>query len=419
MKKKSSILIVLIILLIPFIVNAKEQSAIGQASYDVIVVNPKGVETYTYEENLEVYETIDSGTIIIIQDQEKIGNDVYLYGTIKDTPITIYVKESDVYKLYEEVETSDKIVKKADTKIPFKVATSKGVPVLKGPADGYDEKGILASGTVGTYEYYLPDSKYIYINSGELSGWVDGSESKLYYKDRGSIITVEEIELSCAKVPPNTLLESPWYTEEEIGSVLLEYKNCSELWYYKDSKQIVPILEKPVKKYVQKEIRLYNRIGGQSLLTIKEGTRIKILSEIYKNEKPIDRDMPASYYYVQVGEDKGWIEDSNGLLTDKLEEEEEEEPPKEIIDDSKDEETEAEKTLREEAEKQKRNREAATARKEKIKNTIVTCIVGGVLISLVVVIIMVLANKKKKKKQEAAQKAPQEEIEVLDLNEKD
>jgi hypothetical protein len=32
---------------------------------------------------------------------------------------------------------------------------------------------------------------------------------------------------------------------------------------------------------------------------------------------------------------------------------------------------------------------------------------------------MVLANKKKKKKQEAAQKAPQEEIEVLDLNEKD
>ena len=448
MKKKNNILILLLILLTPFIIKAEEEPSAEPVSYDVIVVEPKGIDTYTYEEErLGLYEHVDSGTIIIVQEEETIGKDKYLYGTIKDSPITIYVKSSDVRKLDEEFKTSDSIAKKADTKIAFKVATYKGVSVLAGPVEGYKEKGTLESGAVGTYEYYIPDTGYIYISSGELTGWVDGSDSQLYYKDRGSLITIEEIELTCAKIPPNTIIESPWYTEEKIGNVLLEYKNCSELWSYKDSKKVLPILDKAVKKYVQKETKLYNRIGGQSLLTIKEGTRIKVLSELYKNEQPIDRDKPASYYYVQIGDDKGWIEYTDGLLTDKLEEEEEVEPPKDIVDDSEEKLTDKEQALKEEAERQKKNREAVAAKKEKIKNTIVTCLVGGILLTLLAIVVAVLINKKKKKQpmqqqmqpvagqqpqqgqqpmqqpvdgqQPVPQPAPpQEEIEVLDLNEK-
>ena len=414
MKKKYSLLILLLVFIIPYIVKA-DVPTVDLEIYEGVVINSEGADIYQYEDDeLTKYKHVEYDTKIEVYYEETIKDVKYSVGKIDGEGTDLFIKYDEILILEDEVQPTNKIVSKLPTKIPYRVAATEGLKMYKGPSIHYDEVGEIPSGTVGSYQYYVKNSYYVYVESGETKGWINYDKSQIYIKDRGSLITAGEIKLSCATVPPNTLLESPWYTDSESGNVLIEYKNCTELWYYKNG-NVAELLETPEKKYLQRDLKLYNRIGGQTLVTIKEGEKVKVLSELYENKNTIDSDKPTTYYYVQYKDDKGWIEFEKGYLSNKQKEDEPDIGTGADIEDKPDEESPEEKALREEAERQKGVRQANADKKQKINNIISICVVAGIAISLGAVATIVFINKKKKKKQTIQ---PQEEIEVLDMNEK-
>ena len=407
MKKLLNKFFFLLILLLPYIVKADMGAPILR-QYEVVVTNEEGIDTYTYSGGYQKDGHLDKDTKITIDYEETSGSETYLH--YEDG----YVLASDVRVLNEEVKPTDDGVVKLEKAGQYKVSTSQGVSVRKGPSKVYDEITTLPEGTEGKYQYVIEFGTYIYIEKDDIKGWIDISNANVYVKNNTKYVTATEIKLSCTTIPPSTQIDNPWQTDDWTKKVLLEYNNCNELYTLNKMGPLVSLNSKATIVYATKEIKLYNRVGGKVISTIPIDGKIKSLSYLYLDDSQVDSDDAKTYLYVEYNKQKGWIENEYDSLSDKKSTDDEEEPTTELIDDSTTEESEEEKQKNKEArEALEEESKLKEQNKKDSRNVVLICVIVGVAVALAAITTIVLINKKKKNKQPEP-----EQPEVLDMNEK-
>lgn len=350
--KKGIKLLLAVLLLLPIFVFA-DSVAPDYISYDVEVLKDEGIDYYDYKGASEGVATghLDKGTRLTIEFTVTYNGENYLYTTYDKK--AIYVKATDVVAIGEIDIDAHSVI---DTKEENKVKITDEVIVRKGPAESFPEAGRIKNAET-TYRYAISPPTYIYVDYNGIKGWIDANSEGITY-GFSDIILFEETSGKCGTIPKSTVLEDIWSMGFYDDEVELKYNKCTFTTNLSKMKY-AKLLD--VKKVYRINYKRSFYSDDDKDIILNKGDEITVLSSEYNG-----------YYYVDAGEDKGWLE----------------------IDLEK--ESTYVKDLKEEV-KQKKNHEED----EKDTNVVVlTCVVGGVAFALGAIVTLILINRKKQVKKE-------------------
>ena len=375
MKKRFNLLLLLFLLLIPFIAKA-DMSAPLVRSYEAIVIKVDGVDYYELNTNWSFSKKghLDKDTKILIE-YEMTEDDVVYLSFSKDGDY-YYVESNDVKPLEGEVKPDSDGVEKLDSKQIIRIEAKDGVLVKKGPSVAYETVGTLKKGTEATYRYEISESGYIYVDVGDVKGWILTLEGAVLFYG-GDYILANDIELTCGKVPANTILKNVWYTDVWSGDVLVEYNDCKDYYHwFKDPNFVV--YGSYISGKASEEIIIYEKPNMEKQIgIIAKDTKVSLYSENYYADE-YDPDV-IPMVYVEASDKKGWIASDENELYDV-----------ERIKDEKEEVVEVEEPKEKETDKKE-------SKKWDTKTIVIVCVVGALAFALGAIATIVLVNRKNKK----------------------
>ena len=387
--KKIKLLLVFILLLIPCMVKA-DMSAPSLKPYDMVVIAPEGIDYYDYQGNVMGHLNKDDKVTIKMEyggryDVEPEGVD-RIYQLNDLTGLVLLKEELTPQDLIDEgyIDGEGKngiVFKKASSSNGALVYASDGVDVRKGPSSAYAKVGHLDEGTTIKYLYSLGGSSetHIYIDSNGVKGWIDILDGKVLLQNTTKFITYKEIELSCTKIPKNTILSPKYISDVWSHKALVEYGNCKDLYnYFRGTEGLVMLTNN---NYIANaELDIYEEYGngGEKVGTIPADANFIVMGNASQQGNPLGD------LYVSYDGKKGWIRSEYANYKINFDNQYNEEAKKEITI----EETEEEKE------------ESVLVDKNKVisQNPVdytSMFVIIGLSVALIAAIIVILVNRKK------------------------
>lgn len=310
-------LYILIILFIPFVVNAKISNP-NQIDYEATPF--EDIKLYDLDGN--ELEKIPTGEILTI-DYEKYFNEES-YGATSYNGIDGYVKLSDIVIQTQKISLND--LTRHDGK---KIKTLKDIDIYKGPSIMYgkiDSEEKLPKNTEVTY--YYSDDAWAYIDMNGTTGWIYiyQYEENKPYKDLAYIsLSIEEIEILTTgivtlvnnpidmkeldvQIPVHTELKTSenYIKHENSNFIKVEY-NGQTGWFevnYKDDDNLAAFKTKCYSIYVTNDTinfySRYNNLSSKASSKILQGTELEVLY-MASVEGLYD------WYYIKYKGEYGWI----------------------------------------------------------------------------------------------------------------
>lgn len=386
--KKIKILLVFILLLIPCMVRA-DMGAPMLKPYDMVVVAPDGIDYYDYEGNVKGHLNKDDK--ITINSEFRDGYTFTIDGNLgtydlKDlTGLVLLKEELTPEDLLNEGYSSDPnthngiVIKNVTSNNTALVYAEGGVDVKKGPSKGYDTVSHLDKNTTIKYVYRIGDptgSTHIYVDSNEVKGWIDILDGKVLLQNTTKFITYKEIELSCTKVPKNTILSPKYIADNWTHKVLVEYGNCKDLYnYFRGAEGLVGLTNN---NYIANaELDIYEEYGngGEKLGTIPADASFVVMGNASQQGDTLGD------LYVSYDGKKGWIRSEHANFKIDFDNQYNEEAKKEI-------------TIEEDPEETNHENENNDISPNPVDYTSMYVIIG-LSIALIAAIIVILVNRKK------------------------
>ena len=377
--KKLMMLILGVLLFIPAVVFA-DMGAPGVREYKVTPKSQEGAAIYDYGgQGIIKIGTVAYGQEVAIVQEFEI--DGIIYGYYYDDNIgSCYIKLSE-FKVAGESTEKDEALYAA------RVFAEDGLELYAGPAYAYEKTGkTVAKGTVLAASDFIGYGTWIYIENGDVKGYVNaekGGLGILYKKDVISRQTNKEyssfyqLDNWSRAIMVN---DGENYIKLYQGMSDSENPGYSTKYFYKNSASVIKDWK------LQKE----GDFDSEIITTIPNGETVTILYEGGSN--------CVSYDYVIYKDQKGWInnngcENDNVLKTDDFEKLEktddymEYNEGKVLYDTYKEEEEAATK-------------KNSTAKATNPNTIMITAVCAGGAIVLASLVTMILVNKKKKTTEE-------------------
>jgi len=385
------LLVTIIILLVPFVVNADEAPPEIRYLYEVKIAKDGGSDCLLGRNNIHV----DQNEIVKVYGETKEKGVDYLLVILKDETMCQIPKE-DTALISDVVDPKDTDAEKIDEKNTFLILED-GVEVLKGPSSSYDviktlKKGVYDKITYANDGSYNSDS-YIYVEVDDIKGWINISKYDVYVPYYKFILGINS-HSSCAFVPANTIIENAWYrikankaVEGVDGStgyktsetkIVFKYENCiNEFEDFNTVNSMVNLISDKVTMTTKSEIELYkDKSNKKVLMKIPKGEKVTRITEAGSGN------MTLPSMYVEYKGTKGWVmkgsfeefvlNDSSNYIDAIVD--------KDIFSDN------------EVNKKDDEDKEAVDT-----KNIIIICLLCAICIALTAIIVIILVNRKKDK----------------------
>lgn len=385
MKKLKLLLIALF--MIPCIVKA-DMGAPEIKQYEMVVIATDGVDYYPSDDAVSPSGHLDKDEKITITYEY---NNTYSFNTSDDKSGVL--KDLDGVKVVNEVvdptkEKEDSAIGKNTTSKKAIVNAEKGVDIKKGPSNAYDTVAHIKKGEKLKYDYYT--DTHIYVNYNGKKGWIEILDKKVLIESNDKYIARNEVEMSCATIPKNTILKPTYETDMWSHNYLIKYEDCEELVDIFKSSDLLYIDNSKAVAKSDLDVYEYNDNGGNKITTIPSG------SNFTENASYGEMGEDTSYLYVTYDGKKGWVKTNYDNYEINYNEQEDEEESEEI-------EEAAEEIVEEEQEETTGDKEEKIVEKKKEKKSsstdyVLICVIAGVSIALAALVTILIINKKKKNK---------------------
>jgi len=288
-----------LLLLLPFLVYADNEDKIIKP-FEAKVINEKGMDIIG-KENKHLNK--DDQIIISLELDNETG------GTYIDDEL-YEVAYKDIEPVKKEVGIDDDVY---DGNIDYKVVINKdNIDILKGPASIYEKVGSLNTDDEVWYRYYY--DPYIYIEKGDIKGWVNARENNIFVESNVDFITTKEIVTTCGKVPVNTVFTTPYIKAIDVYDVMLDYNGCKSVVQSLEDESMVTMLNQYIVNYKKVKIHETPELDSKVVETIpsyKVLTNLAIFYQKFEDENGSGIASPGNKekyrWYVEYEGKRGWL----------------------------------------------------------------------------------------------------------------
>ncbi len=375
-------LLLIMIMVIPFVARA-DMGAPELELYEAYVMPEGGADYYDYNPTTKEYTVkghLNEGIIVMVESDYEDGYVGVFISSVNQNGI---MKVTDIAKM-DEVKPDSPYVSKEEKPYNAKVAKIGGLEVKKGPSEKYEYAGWIDKDKVFTVRYSDYDGSYVYIDDGEVKGWVNGYRGDLLYNQPSNYILTKSLKIDNVTAPKDAIVHSEWCTDMWGRSAVLEYNNAEALIeVYKNDDMI--LLEDEVKVLkTKKTIKTYSNIdyyGDKQKGTLPEGTELYLLGYGVDSNDDFGKG-----YVFEKGKTEGfWIYMDESALdevgyekTSNATKQEIQETTTTVAAEPKEVDTVENKTF-------------------STRDVVIISAIVGVVVALTAIVVIVLINKKKKK----------------------
>ena len=315
MKYIKSILIALAIIISVLWIEVVHADMSGPElrEFEVVVINPDGVDYYDYNGTVKGHLNKDDVVLVMYE-----YNGKYTLGKKETASYGEYSKSiGDVNSLegfsivQEEVDPTklidDNTITKYDEPQKAKVVNTDGVDVYAGPSSIYKRVGHIDNGTILTYKYST-EGTHIYVEYNGFKGWAEILKGKILVQNDTQYIFSKDVVTECGTVPKNSITTPIFKTDRWTHKAVFEYNNCEFMHNTLKDEEVLGIY--PYNRIPKIDVSLYEYADTSStvLTTIPANTEITTLaaSDYFYDENVI--------IYAEYNGIKGWIiEDINNI----------------------------------------------------------------------------------------------------------
>ena len=281
--------------------------------FEVVVINPDGVDYYDYNGTVKGHLNKDDVVLVMYE-----YNGKYTLGKKETASYGEYSKSiGDVNSLegfsivQEEVDPTklidDNTITKYDEPQKAKVVNTDGVDVYAGPSSIYKRVGHIDNGTILTYKYST-EGTHIYVEYNGFKGWAEILKGKILVQNDTQYIFSKDVVTECGTVPKNSITTPIFKTDRWTHKAVFEYNNCEFMHNTLKDEEVFGIY--PYNRIPKIDVSLYEYADTSStvLTTIPANTEITTLaaSDYFYDENVI--------IYAEYNGIKGWIiEDINNI----------------------------------------------------------------------------------------------------------
>lgn len=385
--KFSLLLIIALVFIIPFGVKA-DMGSPEMRPVEMVVTNPEGIDYYSDSEFKELKGRLNKDQVFKILYEYNntyhiiLANDDGSYATTYEN--SYYVKDiygSAAIKTSElnPTKVSDDFIKKYDTSHEALVYAVHGVSLRKGPSTLYDDITTIKKGTKLEYTYYIATfaTTHIYVEYNGQKGWVEIlNQGVLLKNETNEYIAATDVEMTCGKIPKNTILKPEYLTDFWSTSAMFNYNGCNDMLGIYKSTELLPVDRYYANAKADLDVYEYINNDGKKLTTISNGSKFVLASEL-----AFPGDTEAKLY-VEYNGVSGWVK-----------------APFESFEKT-DEKAEAPKVVEETTTEKKVKPKKEKKTKTSPDNFVLMCVVVGGSVALAALIIIILIHKKRKKKKQ-------------------
>ena len=375
--KKLLRLLLLFVMFMPLIAKA-DMGAPFFREYKAVVVKEGGTDYYSNVERLDKEGRLAKDRIITITFEDRANGVDYLM--FKSGDRYYFVKASDVMPIEKEVKVTDDNVANEGENIKIRVYADE-VDVRKGPSKAYEKVGTLKKGTEGTYRYFIADSAYIYVETNDISGWVDSIDETVLMESKKTLVAAKDIKLSCTTVPAGTVIKSPMVTDDWSRKIFVEKNGCSQLVSNFKNASFVNLLDNEEYYELLGDVEATSAPGKKSDMVIQKGNYVTIKSDFFFEEGSAN-----SYYYADFNGKDLWIKLNIDKKAETLKE------VKSIPTKPEEKKEEKEDDKKEDKKDEKEDKEDKGL---DTKTIVLICVIVGLSIALAAIVVILLVNKKK------------------------
>ena len=363
-----------------------DMSAPEIRQFEIVVINPDGVNYYNYKGDVAGHLNKDDVAVIMYE-----YNNEYTIGTKETNKYGSHEVLGYIYNLngfsivQDEVDpsTTTEGITKLDKTAKARIYAEEGVDIYKGPSNVYEKVGHIKKDVILTYDYVIESTAggitNIYVEYNGMKGWVEILKGTVLIPNETQYIYSEDITTECGVIPKNTVMTPKYRTDSWTHKSLFEYNGCEFIYNtFRDEKVY------DVYPYTQKllvDLPLYEYADSTSTLlgTVPAGTELTLLAS------KDTMGAPEYVIYAKYNDIKGWavgsgeifdyttFTESDEKIEDSFEPTEEPETPVEPQVDIK-------KGL-------------------SLQELIIFCSMGGVLLIITAIAIVILVNKTKSNKE--------------------
>lgn len=285
-----------------------DMSAPDLRGFEIVVINPDGVDYYDYKGETKGH--LDKDKVVIVeyeyngqytiasQETNKYGGHDSIGYIYSLDGFSIVQKEVDPTKL-----TDDKSITKYDTPQIAKIYADEGVDIYKGPADVYEKVGHIKKDVTLTYSYSVGGFgiTHIYVEYNGEKGWIEILDGKVLIQNDVQYIFANEVSTECGTIPRNSITTPKLKTDQWTHKSLFEYNGCEFMHNTLKDEEVFDIY--PYNRIPKIDVSLYEYADTSSnvLATIPANTEIKTLaaSDYFYDENV--------FIYAEYNGARGWI----------------------------------------------------------------------------------------------------------------
>ena len=360
-----------------------DMSAPELRQFEVVVINPDGVDYYDYKEVLAGHLNKDDIAVIMYE-----YNGEYTLGSSESDKygnheILGYVKSLDGFSIVQdEVDptkiTDDNTIIKYETAQKARVTNADGVDMYAGPSSVYEKVGHIDDKTTLTYKYST-EGTHIYVEYNGKKGWVEILSGKVLVQNEAQYIFKDDITTECGTIPRNTITTPTYRTDKWTHESVFEYNGCEFVYNTFRDEKVFSIYSYTEKTIV--DLPLYEYADSTSTLlgTVPAGTQLTVLAskDTFGDQEYV--------IYAKYNDIKGWAVGS-GEIFDYSTFTESNEKVEDSIKPTEEPETPAEPQV-------------DVKKGISLQELIILCSMGGVLLVITAIVIVILINKTKANKE--------------------
>lgn len=359
-----------------------DMSAPELRQFEVVVINPDGVDYYDYKEVLAGHLNKDDIAVIMYE-----YNGEYTLGSSESDKygnheILGYVKSLDGFSIVQdEVDptkiTDDNTIIKYETAQKARVNNADGVDMYAGPSSVYEKVGHIDDKTTLTYKYST-EGTHIYVEYKGKKGWIEILSGKVLVQNEAQYIFKDDITTECGTIPRNTITTPTYRTDKWTHESVFEYNGCEFIYNTFRDEKVFSMYSYTEKTIV--DLPLYEYADSTSTLlgTVPAGTELTVLAS---------KDTIGDQEYViyaKYNDIKGWAVGS-GEIFDYSTFAESNEKVEDSIKPTEEPKTPAEPKV-------------DVKKGISLQELIILCSMGGVLLIVTAVAVVILINKTKNNK---------------------
>ena len=369
-----------------------DMSAPKLREFEIVVINPNGVDYYDNFGNASAIGHLNKGDIVVVlyeysgtytigqKEINQYGSEVNkTLGTIKSlNGFSIVQEEVDPTKL-----SDDESITKYDTPRKARIYASEGVDIYKGPSNVYEKVGHIKKDVVLTYNYSIDSyssTTHIYVNYNGVKGWVEILGSKVLIQNDTQYIFSTDVTTECGTIPRNSVTTPNYKTDGWYHNALFEYNGCEFIHNTFRDEEIYDIYVH--NEVTAKEVTLYEYADTSSnvVATIPKGTEVTVLAS---KDSIGDSDY---IIYIKYNDTKGWALGTGNIFDYNKKPKINEDKPEIKVEDS--------------LEEPKVTTEEPITKTPELTTFIILCASGAGLLIITALVIIILINKSKKNKKE-------------------